>query len=140
MSMRIVDEQLLHSFRTKGRCERCHRPNPGGFTIPHHVFCRGIGGGTRIDHPYNLIALCHECHQAFHDGRIDREDVVTIVADRERVDPGVIYDTIYFLRRASRIETRPAEGPSRAGEDATGGVGEGTPRSEFPGQTQGEGG
>jgi len=69
--------KAIHACR-KDYCERCGRPAD---IEPHHVFTRGAGGQ---DIPENLIQLCTACHIAAHDGRIRRDELIRIVADREQ--------------------------------------------------------
>ncbi len=84
--MRIINEALLKEYRTPGPCEYCG--NYSKQRQPHHALVfRGLGGGTRIDHPFNLIALggpfsC-PCHEDAHRGRILRCDFLAIIAARE---------------------------------------------------------
>jgi hypothetical protein len=47
---------------------------------PHHIRTRGAGGE---DIPENLIQLCGVHHRAFHDGKINRNELIEIVAERE---------------------------------------------------------
>jgi len=51
-------------WRDQGRCRMCGAP---GSKDVHHVKPRWLGG---IDHPYNLITLCTECHKAEHKRRM----------------------------------------------------------------------
>jgi hypothetical protein len=100
-SMILIDERTLDTFRQKTVCEYCGRHCPQGLD-PHHVFSRGHGGGTRLDHPYNLIALCRgfqngawiSCHQRAQAGQITRREILAIVAARERLTPE---DLLAFL-------------------------------------------
>lgn len=70
-------------------------PTPYG-AHPHHLFTRGAG---RLDVPINLMSLCHECHRKFHDGNVDRQTLVEIVAMRELMTADELVDEIYRLRR-----------------------------------------
>ncbi len=103
--MKIVDELLLESFRAPGRCEYC-----GHYCQrrePHHIFSRGMGGGSRLDVRINLISLCpafvgQECHNQYHAGHILRCDLLAIVAKREGRLQTDIEAEIYKLRRARK--------------------------------------
>lgn len=64
-----------------GWCEYCGRP---GYTEKHHIKTRGAGGA---DVPENLIRLCVECHGQAQQYKIDRLELVQIVAVREGLVP-----------------------------------------------------
>jgi hypothetical protein len=83
-AVKIIDEPLLHEFRCKPWCEHCKYTSMG-MLEPHHLRGKGMGGWSRFDVKYNLIALCRFCHQSYHDGRIDKAKLMAIVARRERV-------------------------------------------------------
>lgn len=99
--MKVIDEELLRVFRNKLRCEHC-----GTATMfklhPHHLWCRGMGGGSRLDVPLNLIALCASCHGMVHDGHILRCTLIAIVAAREKVFQGDVCEEIYRLLRTKK--------------------------------------
>ena len=92
--MIVIDEPLLDSFRN-APCELCGR-RPAS---PHHLWAKGAGGGSRLDLPINLIALCPPCHQNVHAGNIPRSLLLLAVARRERTTPGKIQDIIWKMRR-----------------------------------------
>lgn len=94
--MKIINKPLLREFAALPWCERCLGPGP---CQAHHIFGKGMGGGRRFDIPINLIGLCVECHVAFHNGRIDREELLAIVARREHTTPEAIQEEIWRLRR-----------------------------------------
>jgi hypothetical protein len=109
--MRVVDENLLQMFRGKPRCEWCGRTN-GGQLQPHHLWCRGMGGGGRLDVPVNLIALCAvPCHHDAQEGRILKADLLAVVAAREGVLQQDIIDEVNRLRRTpgTRRVDQPAQ-------------------------------
>jgi len=64
-----------------GWCEYCGRP---GCTEKHHIKTRGAGGP---DVRENLIRLCVECHRLAQEYRIDRLELVQVVARREGISP-----------------------------------------------------
>lgn len=99
--MRIVDEPLLNYFRHKRACEYCGNDRAPGFD-PHHVFCKGMGSGGRLDVCLNLLALCRNCHQAFHDGHTPRHKFIEIIAYREGLEPDQVVAAIWTLRRRER--------------------------------------
>lgn len=96
--MRIIDEEVLDEFRSKRKCERCKAKVSG--CEPHHIFCRGRGSASRLDTHINLIGLCAECHRKFHDGNVDRSELLEIVAKRERLTADKIEETIHMLLRS----------------------------------------
>jgi len=93
----IINDKLLAEFRQKERCERCWSRNG---IQPHHLFSRGLGGAWRFDIRVNLIALCLVCHTSVHNGCIDREELLAIVAKREKTTPQAIQEQIWHLRRS----------------------------------------
>lgn len=97
--MKVVDEELLDKFRRPGPCEWCGERGP---REPHHVFSKGMGGHQRFDLRINLISLCRECHQRFHDGGLRRDDFLHAVAQREGTTVREIEDEIYRLRREQK--------------------------------------
>lgn len=101
--MKIIDEATLDLFRGPGLCEVC-----GKLVIsrePHHLYCRGIGSGGRLDIRINLIALCavfsggDNCHARAHRGEIKRESLLEIVARREGTTSSSIEEEVWRLRR-----------------------------------------
>lgn len=104
--MKILDEALLDEFRTVGRCDVCGRSCL--FREPHHIWARGMGGGGRLDVRINLLAVGQSrtyqcfCHGLIHNGAIKRDDLLLIVARREKTTPGAIRDEINRLRRLDR--------------------------------------
>jgi hypothetical protein len=105
--MKIVNETILDEFRTPGRCEFCRQFCP--VREPHHVLARGIGGGGRMDVPVNLLALGATrpfpaclCHGRIHNGRIDRAELLEVIAHRESLDQAEVLDILYRLRRAPK--------------------------------------
>lgn len=95
--MRIENPALLSYFRFQPRCELCGVESRTGLD-PHHAFCKGAGGGGRLDIAVNLIAVCRPCHDAVHAGHISREQVVKTVADREGLLPGDVLGAIHRMR------------------------------------------
>lgn len=99
--MVVIDEELLVEFRAARRCELCRRATPNG-TDPHHCFSRGAG---RIDHAFNLISLCRDCHCRIHGGGLARERLLEIVAAREGTTVEAIREEIWRLRREPKGST-----------------------------------
>lgn len=97
--MIVKDEKVLTRFRQAPRCEWCGRPTPHGCD-PHHVFAKGLGGGSRLDIAINLASLCRSCHQSHHSGHLPlREDLQAIVAQREgRFQVDIMADIYRLLR------------------------------------------
>ncbi len=97
--MPIKDENLLQTFRDKWKCERCGRRVS---VEPHHITSRGFGGGMRFDVALNICALCRECHQGFHDGKINQAEFVALAAAREGLTPEQWWEALWKLRREDR--------------------------------------
>jgi hypothetical protein len=68
--------------------ERCSHPAEGE---PHPIRTRGAGGDDRRE---NLIHLCGWHHRLFHDGNLDRNELLTIVAKREGLTPEEVADIL----------------------------------------------
>lgn len=103
--MILVNKPLLAEFRRR-RCEVCGNAPP---SEPHHVLCRGMGGGGRIDHPFNLLSACLRCHRRYHDGnlmiggkRATKADMFAIVALRERRPVDELEAAVYAMRNAPK--------------------------------------
>ena len=98
---RIVNKPLLDEFRAQTRCEWCGR------TVaqcePHHIFCRGMGGGARLDIRENLVALCGpfagNCHGL---APRHRQYMLRLAAMREGTTPEAIVAKIWRLRRTPK--------------------------------------
>lgn len=92
--MKVVDEALLDRFRLARRCEWCGRPTPG--CDPAHIHSRGAG---RVDIAANLLALCRECHNRSHTGKIHRLLMLVVAGHREAVLVSDIEEEVWRLRR-----------------------------------------
>lgn len=68
--------------------ERCNHSAEGE---PHHIRTRGAGGE---DIRENLIHLCGYHHRLLHDGNLDRNELIQIVAKREGVSPEEIAERL----------------------------------------------
>ncbi len=110
--MIIIDEAMIAAYRLPGNCQWC-----GLFCSAreaHHLWARGIGGGSRLDIRINLIALGRTqpfplcpCHGEIHAGRIRREDLLLVVAQRDGLLQDEIEMEIYRLLR------EPGEKPKK---------------------------
>ncbi len=100
--MKVIDEAVLDKFRTAHYCEYCQRWCER--TDPHHWKPKGMGSGSRLDIPRNLIALCRECHNKAEDGNIPRHVILALIAVREQVWPDAIEAEIYLLLRTPKEE------------------------------------
>ncbi len=98
--MKVIDEGLLDEFRSAGRCEFCGKHFQSRH--PHHLWARGMGGGSRLDVRINIIALCPPCHNATHAGIIMRPDLLAVVAAREGLLQSQIEEEIWRLRRTPK--------------------------------------
>lgn len=87
--MILKDERCLKNFRGLRTCAWCGRWRQCDAA---HLRRRGLGGGTRIDHPWNVCSLCSGmfgCHAAHHrDEQPLLCDLEAIVAAREGVLQG----------------------------------------------------
>ncbi len=99
--MIVIDEKLLEEFRATIICEWCGRHILSA-AHPHHIYARGMGGGSRLDVRENLIALCFQCHGDVHAGLIARDDLWGKVAARENCLQGTIKRKIARLLRKVR--------------------------------------
>ena len=101
----MIDEALLDEFRGPGVCEYCG--NRVALREPHHWKARGMGGGGRLDIRGNLIALCatfngNDCHNRAHALKIDRRDLLAIIAKREKRTPESIVEELFELLRRKK--------------------------------------
>jgi hypothetical protein len=112
--MMIENETLLDEFRTPGPCELCRRF--AQTREPHHIQCRGFGGGQRLDIRVNLVSVggsakkkgqsfrkfaCH-CHKLAQSYKIDTDYILAIVARREFVRMEEITEVMDFMNRVLR--------------------------------------
>jgi hypothetical protein len=95
----VHDDAVLQAFRDAPACEWCKQPSRGYLEPNHYWVRKGMGGGSQLDHPWNLIAMCLICHQRFHAGHITRWCCLAIVAAREGVLQGEIEAELTRLRR-----------------------------------------
>ncbi len=102
--MVIKDDAVLAKFRGPGPCEGCKKYFRQ--RDPHHILRKGIGGGSQLDHPWNLLGVCRRCHDKIHAAtllikgrRATREDLFALVAIRESVPQHVVEEKLYELRR-----------------------------------------
>lgn len=63
--------ELLKEYR-KDYCQLCSK---SGLLDNHHIFAKGSGGP---DEKWNLITLCRDCHNAFHNGKVERIKLLAI--------------------------------------------------------------
>ena len=102
--MIVKDEKTLDIFRNKQVCEMCGRY--ARKLEPHHLVCRGMAGGSRLDIPENLVALCGafdgDCHNRAHRGDIKKSALWLIVSRREGKSVDELHEFIYRLLRAEK--------------------------------------
>lgn len=106
--MTIVDEKLLASIRLQP-CAWCGKAGPSD---PAHIFCRGMGGGSRLDTAWAVAPLCRACHDDQHAGRRPVvADLLAIAAARCGVLQRDIEAAVYWCRRVPNgaTETRVRE-------------------------------
>jgi hypothetical protein len=82
----IRDADLMISLHEEATgCEICGNSgsNPMNKLEVHHIYSRGMGGGSRLDIGYNLIVLCHDCHASCQANKVDKRTLWGIAAQRE---------------------------------------------------------
>lgn len=111
--MKIMNSKLLKEFRRAGFCEWCNC-----YCLvrePHHLRTKGFGGGSTLDVRINLISLggskklpdgrrrffCR-CHTSLQGDAHRAQEVLSIVALREKVRPEEITEVMDWLRRLIR--------------------------------------
>lgn len=106
--MRIECEKTLERFRRARRCEACGKASRHGLDPHHALYKRGLGGGSRLDIPLNLVSLCRwPCHHHAEQGIITRQQMLAVIAKREGVSE-IFVDS--FLKRVRRTpKTTKAE-------------------------------
>ena len=124
--MRIIDPALLLAFRLRGRCEWCRKACA---VEPHHLWRRGMGGGSRLDIEINLVSLCRVCHTLTHaSAEPTKQALLAIVAEREKMLQHEIVAEIRCLQRLDKNgRERPRNRPSPANAHD-----HGTPKKETP--------
>ena len=100
--MIIIDQKLLDSFKEPGACSYC-----GAWLEqldPHHILCRGMGGGGRIDLSINIVALCRTpCHSMAQANNISRPYLFELVAKREKIKDAVkMADLVTLIRNSPK--------------------------------------
>ena len=77
----VKDKRLLERLhREATACEFCMTGYP---VEVHHIKPRGIGGGSRLDVPFNLVMLCPECHDQAQRYKIMPSVFYALAAERE---------------------------------------------------------
>lgn len=110
--MIYVCEQTLDLFRRGGWCDWCRAWAER--REPDHVFTRGAG---RLDIRIALAGLCRDCHQRRHDGgEPSPDDLLLMVAQRERTRQDDIRDVVYLLRRLDKNGRKTLKGRRLADE------------------------
>lgn len=105
-TVRIVNEELLEYFRTQ-KCELCGSFMSRRITC-HHVYCRGMGGGSRLDVVLNLVSLCMDggngCHEKIQvGGKAAQIQCWELVAKREGLESWeVARDAVWRLLRSPK--------------------------------------
>lgn len=100
--MKIISEAVLDRFRAVKKCQWCGREINEGRAHPHHWRHRGMGGGSRLDIPENLIAVDWWCHQMMEARVIHPDAVLYVIALREKTTPDAIVDKINELLRTPK--------------------------------------
>lgn len=108
----VPKPKCIHNRKTIQECRKNSCEHCGGLAYgePHHIRPRSLGGE---DVRLNLIQLCFDCHRAVHDGKLDRRNLIAIVAKREQVDVAEVYKALNWpVPDGSKYED-PAPGTSR---------------------------
>jgi hypothetical protein len=109
-AVRFESEAMLDRFRCARCCEWCGRWV--GRAQPHHFYHkRGMGGGSQLDIPENLVSLCPLCHHAAENvrpspnapvrGPVTREALLRLVAQREGWEEETLKCWLNLLARAT---------------------------------------
>lgn len=110
---RIRSQTNLRLVREEAEA-RCQYVDPAsGLTCeqaaegePHHIKTRGAGGD---DIKENEIQLCGGHHRAVHDGKINRNVLIEIVAKREGKTPEEIAAIIQLPYEPSKVAPTPSQ-------------------------------
>ena len=102
--MVIINDELLRSFADRD-CEVCGAND--GTVVGHHVFGRGYGGGSRLDHPWAMLACCFKCHSDCQHYRISKAKQVAIIAKREGVSEERVCGWVWEVLRAAKGSVIP---------------------------------
>ena len=95
--MVIINDEFLRSFAFRD-CEVCGVSD--GSVVAHHIWGRGHGGGSRIDHPWTTLALCFKHHSDAQHYRITKRQQIAMIAKREGVTEEQVED---FYHRVLRL-------------------------------------
>lgn len=104
--MRVADKGPLAAYQGKGMCEWCRR----SYLVRHaaHVYARGMGGGSTLNHPWNLVSLCWQCHWNNHNAREPtRQDLLKVVAWREQLRPEELLRELHRMLRLDKWGREP---------------------------------
>lgn len=94
---RLADRKAIKAAR-KLHCELCGRSDMG--LQVHHIISKGAAGP---DHRCNLLTLCASCHTHVHAGRIDKDMLWNIVAQRENMSVAEAEDVTRRLVRQAHV-------------------------------------
>lgn len=108
--MQRKDAALRKAFATPGRCQWCGKNCQR--REGHHLWTKGMGGGSVLDLRINLIALGSSltlecpCHTKIHsEGKIHWEMLLQVVASREKTTPARIEEVIRLFQRLPKETT-----------------------------------
>jgi 5-methylcytosine-specific restriction endonuclease McrA len=104
--MKIVDAAARQKARERVRCELCGKPQPGGCD-PAHYIAKGLGGGSTLDDPWNLVSACRRCHSEQHAGKLPRSRLLEAIARREGRTPEQIESWLRRVLRTARGKRKP---------------------------------
>ncbi len=63
--MNQTEQAAIDRARARRACELCGKPNTD-YLEAAHALSKGMGSAHEINHDYNLLAFCRDCHQAQH--------------------------------------------------------------------------
>lgn len=101
--MKIIDEDFLEQVRRRPACEFCGRRTRNGLDAHHFPIAKGMGNGSQLDHPWNLMALCRKCHTSHHAGnQPTRDQLYEVLECRELVTRLMIWTELNRILRLQK--------------------------------------
>ena len=95
--MKVIDEEFLKYIRGLP-CAFCDAPPPSQV---HHINCRGMDGGARLDKALAVLPCCFFCHGKYQG---DRKACFALVEQREGLGPGQAQAAVWRLLRQPKRE------------------------------------
>lgn len=98
--MNTAEQKAIDQARNRPCCELCGTPNRDGLQAAH-ALTRGMGGSHDVNHPWNLLGLCLDCHQAQHSEGV-LGILFRLIARREGRSVEEIRDKVRELRNSRK--------------------------------------